>query len=134
MAVGFIAMDRDWVMTHVNAEGERITGSPRADLLGRTLGEAFPAAVGTEFEERYRRAARTGQPATFESYYPEPLDVWVEVRAVPTPEGVSLYFLDISGRRRMQQAADLAAARERLLSSITEELVATLDADEAVSR
>jgi PAS domain S-box-containing protein len=134
MAVGFIAMDSDWVLTHVNAEGERIAGAPRADLLGRTVWDVFPATVGTDFEEQYRRAAGTGQPATFESYYPVPLDVWVEVRAVPTAEGLSLYFLDISGRRRVQQAADLAAARERLLSSITEELAATLDADEAVTR
>jgi ABC-2 type transport system permease protein len=48
MAVGFIAMDPGWVMTHVNAEAERITGRPRAQLPGRTLWEAFPATVGTE--------------------------------------------------------------------------------------
>ncbi len=134
MAVGFAAMDGDWVLTHVNAEAERITGHARADLLGRTVWDAFPATVGSEFEEHYRGAVRTRRPVTFESYYPAPLDVWVEVRAVPTPEGLSLYFLDINGRRRAQQTADLAAARERLLSSITEELAATLDADEAVTR
>ncbi|MGY1721353.1 SpoIIE family protein phosphatase [Blastococcus sp. SYSU DS0552] len=134
MAVGFLALDSDWTITHVNGEGERITGYSRADLLERNVWEAFPEAVGSDFEERYREAVRSGQSVTFESYYPAPLDVWVEVRAVPTPEGLSLYFLDINGRRRVQQAADLAAARERLLSSITEELAATLDADEAVTR
>jgi PAS domain S-box-containing protein len=30
MAVGFIALDRDWVMTHPNAETERISGTARA--------------------------------------------------------------------------------------------------------
>lgn len=83
MAVGFIAMDTDWVMTHVNAEAERVTAMPRTRLLGRTLWEAFPATVGTEFEAGYRRAADTGRPVVFEAFYPEPLDVWVEVRAVP---------------------------------------------------
>jgi PAS domain S-box-containing protein len=134
MAVGFIAMDPDWVMTHVNAEAERITGTPRAQLLGRTLWEAFPATVGTEFETHYRRAADTGQPVVFEAYYPQPLDVWVEVRAVPGDDGMALYFLDITTRRRAQELSDRAAERERLLSRITEELSATLDADEAARR
>jgi PAS domain S-box-containing protein len=134
MAVGFIATDPGWVMTHVNAEAERITGTPRAQLLGRTLWEAFPATVGTEFEAHYRRAAGTGQPVAFEAFYPEPLDVWVEVRAVPSAEGVALYFLDITTRRRAQELSDRAAERERLLSRITEELSATLDAGEAARR
>ncbi len=134
MAVGFIAMDAEWVMTHVNAEAERITGTPRAQLLGRTLWEAFPAAVGTEFEAQYRRAADTGQPVAFEAFYPEPLDIWFEVRAVPSAEGVALYFLDITTRRRAQELSDRAAERERLLSRITEELSTTLDAGEAARR
>jgi PAS domain-containing protein len=46
MAGGFIATDADWVMTHVNSEAERLTGSRRKQLLGRTLWEAFPATVG----------------------------------------------------------------------------------------
>ena len=134
MAVGFIAMDPGWVMTHVNAEAERITGSSRAELLGRTLWEAFPATLGSEFEDNYRGAAGTGRPATFDAYYPEPLNTWVEVRAVPGPEGVALYFLDISARRQVQQQAERAAERERLLGRIVEELAGTLDAEEAVRR
>jgi PAS domain S-box-containing protein len=134
MAVGFIAMDTDWVMTHVNAEAERITGTPRAALLGRSLWEAFPATVGTEFEQQYRHAVATGRPVVFDAYYPGPLDVWVEVRAVPGPDGVALYFLDVTARRRAQELSARASERERLLSRITEELSATLDADEAARR
>jgi PAS domain S-box-containing protein len=134
MAVGFMAMDADWVMTHVNAEAERISGLPREKLLGRTLWEAFPATVGTEFETHYRRAADTGQPVSFDAYYPKPLDVWVEVRAVPNPTGVALHFVDITARALTQQQAERAAERERLLGRITEELAGTLDADEAARR
>ncbi|SNR90533.1 PAS domain S-box-containing protein [Geodermatophilus saharensis] len=134
MAVGFLAMDTDWVITHVNREAERIAGSPREELLGRTLWEAFPATVGTVFEERYRRAADTGEPVSFDAHYPEPLDVWVEVRAVPRTTGVALHFVDITARALAAQQAERAVERERLLSRITEELSATLDADEAARR
>ncbi len=127
LAVAFIAMDPDWVMTHVNTEAERITGHDRSELLGRTLWEAFPATAGTEFEDNYRRAAATGQPVVFDAYYPPPLDVWVEVRAVPGPQGMALYFLDITERVRLQR-------RSELLGQVTAELTGTLDAEDAVAR
>jgi PAS domain S-box-containing protein len=134
MAVGFVTLDRTWVITHVNAEAERIIGVPRAELLGRDLWERFPEAVGSEFEVGYRRAAETGQQVVFDAYYPPPLDTWVEVRATPAPDGLALYFLDISARRAVQVQAERAAARERLLNRITEDLVGTLDAEEAIGR
>jgi PAS domain S-box-containing protein len=134
MSLGFVAVDRDWVITHVNAEAERILGYPRSELLGVDMWEKFPAAVGSEFEENYRRAAETGQPMAFDAYYPEPLNIWVEVRAVPSAAGLSLYFLDVTDRIHVQQTAEQAARQEQLLSRITEELGDTLDANEAAAR
>ena len=127
LAVGFIAMDHDWVMTQVNFEAERITGVQRSQLLGRTLWEMFPATVGTEFERNYRRAAASGEPVVFEAHYPEPLDVWVEVRAVPGPHGTALYFLDVTARVALQR-------RNELVGRVTGELTGTLDPEVAVAR
>jgi PAS domain S-box-containing protein len=134
MAVGFIAMDSDWIVTMVNAEGERISGYRRADLVGRSFWEAFPATVGSEFEHSYRRAVATGRPVAFDAYYPEPLDIWVEVRAVPGENGLSLYFLDITDRHRAQERSERTAARERLLNRITVELSADLDGGTTLDR
>lgn len=134
MAVGFIAMTDEWVMTHVNAEAERIAARRGAELIGRDFWSEFPAAVGSEFETRYRRAVATGRPETFEAFYPEPINAWVEVRATPGPEGLLLYFVDITERRAVQQRAQRAAEREKLLSLITEDLGGELDAEAAVRR
>ena len=134
MAVGFIAMAPDWVITHVNAEAERISGMTRADLLGASFWERFPATVGTEFEAAYRRAATTAAPVSFDAFYPEPLDIWVEVRAVPNPHGISIYFFEITERRRTEALSARAAQREQLLGRITDELVQTLDPEAAVQR
>jgi PAS domain S-box-containing protein len=127
MAVGYLAMDADWRITYANREGEWIAGSSSARLLGRNFWEEFPATVGTEFEDSYRRAVATGQPVAFDAYYPAPLDIWVEVRAVPEHGGLALYFLDITERVRLQQ-------RHELLAEVTRELTGTLDAEEAVAR
>ncbi|WP_233488846.1 SpoIIE family protein phosphatase [Blastococcus sp. TF02-9] len=127
MAVGYLAMDADWRITYVNAQAEKALGRPRAELIGGIIWELFPSTVGTDFEAGYRRAKDTGQPATFDAYYPEPLNAWYEVRATPEGGGVALYFLDITERYRVQQ-------RNELLAQVTRQLTDTLDAEEAVAR
>ena len=111
MPVGYLGLDRDWRITHVNVEGERVAGTPREELVGRSLWEAFPATVGTGFEDNYRHAVRERVDVVFDAHYPPPLDVWLEVRAVPDEDGLALYFVDVTERRRAQDARDAAAGR-----------------------
>jgi PAS domain S-box-containing protein len=120
MNAAFISLDREWRFSYVNAEAERLLGRSRDDLLGGNLWRLYPDAVGTPFEENYRGALASGEPRLFESYYPPPLDAWYEVRAWPDPDGLSVYFLDITERRRTEERATLAGARLRLIASTSE--------------
>ena len=133
MPAGFYSLDRDWRFTHVNAEAERLLGRSREDLLGRVLWDEWPAAINSIFEDSYRTAARTGEPVAFDAYYPAPLDGWYELRAWPSPDGLSVYFLEVTERRRMQQQAEDAAQRLALLARVSAELAGTLDATTATS-
>jgi PAS domain S-box-containing protein len=134
MSSAFFQLDEDWRFTYVNSEAERLLGAGRVHLAGRSIWDAFPAAVGSTFEERYREAAATGSPVSFEAYYPPPLNAWYEVRAWPSPEGLAVYFVDISARRAAQDALDRSAHRLALLASVSEALTSTLDPTEGVSR
>ena len=133
LAVGFFAVDPDWRITHVNAAFERVAGMDRDQVLDRSYWEVFPAALGTEFEASYRHTMSTGDSTTFEAHYPAPIDVWVEVRSERTASGMAVYFLDVTARRRVQEEAEAAARRARLLGRITEELSADLQVDEAAA-
>ncbi len=134
MSSAFFQLDDAWRFTYVNSEAERLLGSGRAHLLGESIWEAFPAAVGSTFETHYRRAVTTGGPVSFEAYYPVPLDAWYEIRAWPSPEGLAVYFADISARRAAQAELDRSARRLALLASVSEALSSTLDPTEGVSR
>ena len=134
MSSAFFQLDADWRFTYVNSEAERLLGAGRAQLIGESIWEAFPAAVGSEFETHYRGAVSSGSPASFEAHYPPPLDGWYEVRAWPSPEGLAVYFVDITARREAQHALDRSAHRLALLASVSEALTSTLDATEGVSR
>jgi serine phosphatase RsbU (regulator of sigma subunit)/PAS domain-containing protein len=128
MPAGFYSLDREWRFTHVNAEAERLLGRTREELLGRILWDEWPAAVNSVFENSYRSAVRTGHSIAFDAYYPAPLDGWYELRAWPTPDGLSVYFLEVTERRRVQEQAERSAARLAILAQVSAELAGTLDA------
>jgi PAS domain S-box-containing protein len=125
MSTAFVSMDRRWRVVYLNAEAERLMGMPRSELLDRELWAVFPALRGSAFERVYREAMATGTARSVEAYYPAPLDAWYEVRALPTPEGLSLYFLDVTARRASRELLELTAA-------VGERLASSLDTEEAV--
>ncbi|HET6562296.1 MAG TPA: SpoIIE family protein phosphatase [Marmoricola sp.] len=134
MPSAFFHVDDDWRFTYVNAEGERLLGRSRDELVGGNLWELFPDAAGGDFGALYRRAVATGEPVAFDAFYPEPLNGWYEVRAWPGPDGVAVYFNDVTARREVEAQAQRAAQRNELLAAVAAELTQTLDVEQAVGR
>jgi PAS domain S-box-containing protein len=126
MKSAFFSVDREWRFSYVNSEAERVLGRRREELIGGSIWELFPAAVGSDFETNYRGAMDAGVERVFEAYYPLPLDAWFEVRAWPGPDGLSVYFLDVTERRRAEELSRRSAARLRLVAEVTSSLSATL--------
>ncbi|SEP13449.1 PP2C family protein-serine/threonine phosphatase [Trujillonella endophytica] len=123
MNEAFFSLDRDWRFSYVNRRAEQVLDRSRPDLVGGEIWSLFPHAVDSDFETNYRGAVASGQERVFEAYYPEPLDAWFEVRAWPTPDGLSVYFLDVTERRRAETAAREAAARLRAIAEISSAMV-----------
>ncbi|MET0765075.1 MAG: SpoIIE family protein phosphatase [Blastococcus sp.] len=133
MPAGFYSLDREWRFTYVNAEAERLLGRSREELLGRVLWDEWPASINSIFEDSYRTAVRTGLPVSFDAYYPAPLGGWFELRTWPSPDGLSVYFLDVTERRRVQVQMERSAERLAILARVSAEMAGTLDANAATS-
>lgn len=101
-----IEIDRSWHVSFANDEARRLAGG--RDLVGRNIWEVFPEALGTTFEEHGRRVMDSGEPASFEAFFP-PLQIWLAVRCFATPDGVAGYIQDISAHKQAED--DLKAAR-----------------------
>jgi len=99
---GFFALDRQERFTYVNRQAEQLLGRRRQELLGRGIWDAYPDAVGSTFFREYRRAMAEQVTVRFEEFYP-PRDAWFEVRAYPSPDGLSVYFDDVGERRRTEE-------------------------------
>ena len=116
---GFIALDRDWRFTYMNAAAERMNNVGREQVLGRTHWEVYPQSVGTPLEEHYRRVMETREPAEFENLY-EPWKRWFEISCYPVADGgIAIYYRDITERKRLEAMAHEADRRK-------DEFIATL--------
>ncbi|MCC8363767.1 PAS domain-containing sensor histidine kinase [Lysobacter sp. A6] len=124
---GFFTVDANWRFVYVNREAERILGRSREELIGRNFWAEYPGTIGEIFEREYRRAVDEQRTVQFEAYY-GPLDIWVDVRAYPSPDGLSVYFRDISVRKAAQERLRESERNFRVLANSIPQLAWMADA------
>ena len=122
----FFAVDRDWRFTYLNRQAQRVLNRQPRDLLGKVLWDVYPGLVGSEFEKVYRSAAAGREAASATAYYPDH-DRWYEVHVYPGPDGVSVYFRDVSDRKRAE--AQLRDSEERFRAAFEQSVVGMVFAD-----
>jgi PAS domain S-box-containing protein len=127
----FYALDRDWRLTYVNEKTVEFASQlaerelTRDDVLGETLWTLLPRTVGSPLEDHYRRAMREQEPVAFEYQYPDS-EPWFEVRAHPSEQVLSVYFQEITERKRVEaQLAQWAHQQAVLVELGQRELAGT---------
>jgi signal transduction histidine kinase/CheY-like chemotaxis protein len=105
---GFFTLDRQWRIDYVNQEAHRILQKEAGALTGKILWEAYPGLEGTEFERAYFRAMHDREKSHCTAYYPY-VQRWYEITTFPAPEGVSVFFRDVT------QVKLIEAERERAM-------------------
>ncbi len=76
----------------------------------------------------YRRAMETGEACSLRDLL-EPSGVWVEVRAYPSEDGLSVYFHDISFKHQAEQALKKSEQRFRNLFQQAADSIVIADRD-----
>jgi PAS domain S-box-containing protein len=110
---GFFAVDRDWKFTYANSQAELLLGRKRDEVIGKELWVEFPQLRNSLFEQNYRRVLSEQISMEFQASDPEG-KIWFEMRAYPSGGGVSVFFRDVTERKRSEE--------ERLTTSKLESL------------
>jgi PAS domain S-box-containing protein len=119
----FILLRKDWTILHVNTQFERVAARARAEVVGRTMWECFPQALGTSFE-REMRAAMDGSVLRVFEEFSIPLGRWFHSRAYPCREGLAILTIDITDRKADEAAR--AEVEQKLLQVQRMESLGTL--------
>ena len=124
---GLLVLDKNWRYTYFSEQGSRMLGMRPEQLVGGCVWELFPYAEGTKLKECYYRAVETGQSVHFEEYYPAPVDKWLDCHCYPSEEGLSVYFHDITDRKRAEDALFHSQQAFKALADNAPDIIARYD-------
>jgi PAS domain S-box-containing protein len=99
----FFALDDEWQFTHVNERAADFYDRKPDELLGKDIREEFPNGNGSTFHDAFERAFETQEPTTVEAESTYRPGCWLEVRIYPAEDGLSVYFRNVTERKRAQQ-------------------------------
>lgn len=126
----YLAVDENFVITYCNRQAEQLFQVLRKDVLDQILWDELPD-FSAIFYDRFQLILSEGENSAFEVYY-SPLDLWVETQAFPHSDGLSIFFRDITQRRRSE---NLLRGRELHFRALLDSMidgVMTIDSDSIV--
>lgn len=126
MTDAFYTLDREWRITYINKEYERLQNRKREDMLGKNVWELFPYGKERCYYREYERVVREQTSAHFEEYNPWN-GMWVRVNAYPTPNGLAIYFQDITEERQAREKILLDEQNLRAIINNTRDLIWSVD-------
>lgn len=103
MSDGFVGLDLQGRVTHMNRQAEIVLDAPRAAVIGTVFWHRERPFDVSAIEAPLLRAARDRIPVVLE-WHVARLDRWFDVRAMPTNDGLVLHLRDITGQRAERQA------------------------------
>ncbi len=115
---GFFALDEQYRITYWNHAAEVGTGLSAEEVLGRSVFEVFPNAKGTPLGDKYQLAMDTKTFQNLETAYKdERFEAWYDIRIYPTPDGLSVFFQDVTEKKKEQREKEILVEVSRAINS-----------------
>ena len=121
VADGFVAVDRDCRYRYINESARRVLGRDPLSLIGKRMWDEFPEVRGHEFQRACEQALAEQRPVYVWTYF-QPWDRWFEGRIHPSPEGLSIFFTDVTEQQKAQENLRASAEQLRALSARLSEI------------
>jgi PAS domain S-box-containing protein len=120
MSDAFISLDFNWRYTYMNSKAGVVLGKNPTEMIGKNIWEEFPEFVGHPSALNYEKVMKERVFIQTEEYY-EPYDKWFENNMFPSENGITLFFVDITDRKKMEfevvKAKEKAEESDRLKSA-----------------
>ncbi|MQP52008.1 MULTISPECIES: PAS domain-containing protein [unclassified Flavobacterium] len=110
----FISLDKNWIVNYWNKKAEEIFSLNREKIIGKNLWEVFPNLTDSIYEENYKKAFETKKSINFQNFF-EDLNIWLDVTAYPSKNGLSIYYKDITQTKKYEY--DLKSSNDRFEKS-----------------
>lgn len=123
---GFVSLDSDWKYTYANENAGKSSGMTSKDLVGNNIWELFPHLVGQPIYKAFYEAKEAQKFTYFEDYY-EPFDIHFEHFIYPSEDGLSVFFRDVTEKKRHER--EIYLAEQRLSNHLNQSPLAVIEWD-----
>ncbi|MDX1938386.1 MAG: PAS domain S-box protein [Flavihumibacter sp.] len=125
---GFSSLNKNWEYIYLNDKAGSLLNRDTKELIGKSIWDIYPDAVGKDFYNACHKAMQTQQYTYQEEYYP-PLDEWFENHIYPSQDGVSIFFRNISERKKVQLQLAESEEKYRIIIETAQEGVWMIDSN-----
>jgi len=122
---GFLALDPTWRFTYLNPAAEAMFRRSEQELIGKSIWQELPEVVETPLYPEFQRAMALGEAVDVD-IFDAPFNRWFDVRAFPSPRGLSVYLHDVSKWKLLEQELRNALAAANTAHRATSEFLAMM--------
>jgi PAS domain S-box-containing protein len=109
MLEGCQIIDSDWRYVYVNESAARHGRRRQEDLIGQSITDLYPGIENSEMFAAMRRCLAEKAATVMENLftYPDGGEAWFDLSIQPVPEGVFVLSIDVTERKRAEEAMRL---------------------------
>ncbi len=126
---GCMILGFDWTYLYVNETSARHGLNKAANLIGRTMLQMYPGVEKSSVFAHYKRCMEERIPQRFEESYTfaNGITTWYAFSVQPVPEGIFVLSLDITDRKKAQEALEASLEFSKSLITSMQDGFSVLD-------
>lgn len=100
---GFFVLDKDWNFQYVNTVAATLFKQSSDSIAGKNIWAEFAEIIGKPILDSLQQAFAKQKESFYEGYTPD-FQRWLQLSVYPSPEGVVVYYRDITEKKEADVA------------------------------
>lgn len=131
VTVPFIAVDKNWLCTYINGRGAKALNTVPEHLIGKNIWEEFPQGISPIYQVYHK--AFDEQRYIHSEDYSEYSNRWFESDVYPSPNGLSIFFNEITEQKRTEQALESSLKKTKLIMDSAMDAIICIDTKSCIT-
>ena len=118
----FVALDANWCFTYMNKKAGEIFNTDPEKIIGKHIWTEFPEGRNQSIHFAYEKAFTNQEYIYLEEHF-ESYGSWLENHIYPSKDGISIFFKDVTARKRSEKKLELANERFKKVTEATDDVI-----------
>ncbi|MEO8172810.1 MAG: PAS domain S-box protein, partial [Sediminibacterium sp.] len=130
----FLALDKDWRFIYLNKKAGEIISKDPGSMIGKSIWDSFETdgeIADHHFYKSVHKAMDEQMVVHTEVYY-APYGRWFENHIYPSPDGISIFFRDITDKKMTEKNIQDSEEKIRLIMNAALDAIICIDSDDKI--